>query len=247
MWIKKPDNILTESFFQNVNFLYKEKNIYVMDNHLCAAWAWLQELDVNSSHKLFHIDRHHDLSVDKTRIKELVLDKNISLPDLTFEDFCALSYKLDYSDYDYKLFQWDNYIRNISTIYPNFYEETIFSFYDRAGVCEEFIVNEVSFDLLPDNISYWINREAASSWILNLDIDYFFMDLGNNTTEVFTDGYIISVAESIKRALDNIDVVTICLSPECCGGWQNSIRVADLISKVLDLNFNLANCEIDDI
>ncbi len=218
-----------------------------MDNHLCAAWAWLKELDVNNSHKLFHIDRHHDLLVDETHMKELIIDKNVQLPDLSFEEYCELSYKLDYSEYNYKLFQWDNYIRNIQVAYPNFYEETIFSFYDRACVHEDFIVNEVSFDLLPDNISYWINREANSSWILNLDIDYFFMSLSEHTTQIFTDEYIVSVAESINRALDNIDVLTICLSPECCGGWKNSIRVANLICETLSLEFSLERCEIEDI
>ena len=247
MWIKEPDTKLSESFSQNVNFLYKEESIYIMDNHLCAAWAWLQELDINNSHKLFHIDRHHDLSIDEAHMKELILDKNVHLSDLTFEEYCELSYKLDYSHHSYRLFQWDNYIRNIQVAYPSFYEETIFSFYDRACVHEDFITNEVSFDLLPDNISYWINREATSSWILNLDIDYFFMNLGEQTTQVFTDEYIVSVAESIKRAIDNINVLTISLSPECCGGWEKSIRVTNLICEILDLKFTLEHCEIEDI
>jgi len=75
--------------------------------------------------------------------------------------------------------------------------------------------------------------------ILNLDLDYFFLEIGDNTIQVFTDDYIEAIAKSIKLAMDNIQVLTICLSPECCGGWENALRVNKIICQILGIDFNL--------
>jgi hypothetical protein len=39
--------------------------------------------------------------------------------------------------------------------------------------------------------------------------------------------------------MGNIEVLTIALSPELCGGWDNSLRVARLIIDHLQINFDL--------
>ncbi|WP_370051354.1 hypothetical protein [Rhodohalobacter sp. SW132] len=31
-----------------------------MDNHLCAAWCWLQKIKKTKGINLFHVDRHYD-------------------------------------------------------------------------------------------------------------------------------------------------------------------------------------------
>ena len=64
MWIKEiPNNYMEEkSFAVDAIFLWKSDNhpIYVMDNHLCATWCWLQECDFHSSYNFMHIDQHSD-------------------------------------------------------------------------------------------------------------------------------------------------------------------------------------------
>lgn len=63
MWIRNiPNDYMSkDSGVSNLNFLYKEDNIYIMDNHLAAGWCWLQELQPKTSYNFFHLDRHADL------------------------------------------------------------------------------------------------------------------------------------------------------------------------------------------
>jgi hypothetical protein len=60
MWIRST-NQLEESGAYNLNFLYLERGVYVMDNYLAAAWARAREIDTSKKYRIFHIDRHHDL------------------------------------------------------------------------------------------------------------------------------------------------------------------------------------------
>ena len=43
------------------------------------------------------------------------------------------------------------------------------------------------------------------------------------------------IINNIKKAKDGIAVMTIALSPECCGGWDNAFRTYDLIAPILGL------------
>lgn len=38
MWIKETNFPLGVSHHDTLNFVFKHKNIYVMDNHLAASW-----------------------------------------------------------------------------------------------------------------------------------------------------------------------------------------------------------------
>lgn len=44
MWIRHlpADYYKQQSDFDNLVFLWKTNNVYVMDNHLAAAWCWMQ-------------------------------------------------------------------------------------------------------------------------------------------------------------------------------------------------------------
>ena len=45
MWIRHlpADYYKQQSGFDNLVFLWKTNNVYVMDNHLAAAWCWMQD------------------------------------------------------------------------------------------------------------------------------------------------------------------------------------------------------------
>lgn len=53
----------------------------------------------------------------------------------------------------------------------------------------------------------------------------------------FSDLYIVKLAEQIKECWSDIEVFTLALSPECCGGWDNAIRAAKIVTNVLDIDF----------
>ena len=70
-------------------------------------------------------------------------------------------------------------------------------------------------------------------------IDYFFLDIESNYFQAFTYYYIWSLFKIIRERMENIQVITIALSPECCGSWKNSYGVVINISKYLHLDFQL--------
>lgn len=88
-----------------LNFLYKEDNINIMDNHLAAGYAWLRELTPNVSYNFFHIDQHEVLLAAGYETMEPLRDN----PNVTIEEYLGL---LNHSG-ALPLFSWDNYIHNI--------------------------------------------------------------------------------------------------------------------------------------
>lgn len=44
----------------NQNFLWRDGNTYVMDNHRAALWCWLQHITPGERLSLLHIDCHTD-------------------------------------------------------------------------------------------------------------------------------------------------------------------------------------------
>jgi hypothetical protein len=94
-------------------------------------------------------------------------------------------------------------------------------------------MHEPPFYDLDTNLEYWIN-DADKKWILNIDIDYFFSDNSDGVRyQIFTDEYITNIGLEISKCIDNIEVLTIALSPSFCNGIMNSKRVAKLLLKAI--------------
>ena len=53
------------------------------------------------------------------------------------------------------------------------------------------------------------------------------------------DEYIEAICNQIVKEREKIAVLTIALSPECCNGWDNSIRVYNYIAERLSLEMRL--------
>lgn len=241
MWIRKlPENLREkESNIAELNFLYKEKNIYVMDNHLAAGWCWLQELKPKNSYSLFHVDRHKDLLCNAPTDKYLFLRDN---PHITLDEYTNLEFSQNGIDYVYKVFQWDNYIKQINYLFPNWFSQCYFATHeyvedDFSEVTKkiDIVYNPKVFELY-DNIEYWLKEGKGTKWIFNFDLDYFFNDKG---MQLFTDDYIKAMVQNLKNGLEYIAVLTIALSPECCGGWDNAIRVMNIVGKELEIELQL--------
>ena len=245
MWIKEPNKNFKDlkSGYSDLNFLYNEGKFFIMDNHLGAGWSWLNKLDPLSNYNFFHIDQHKDLCCNAPLEKYDHIKEN---PKLLLNEYLALEYKPHPAANFTQVFNYENYILQVKELFPNWFCLNYFA-------CPEYVYDklikiEYNVDCyqLANNISYWVhdgkNHDSASSpqklnkWILNLDIDYFFFE---NKFQLFTDEYIRTLCHDIIKGIDDIAVVTIALSPECCGGWDNSLRIANLISKELGLGFSL--------
>ena len=80
-----------------------------------------------------------------------------------------------------------------------------------------FIVNH---DFNVDNVAYE-ERMRMKKWIVNIDIDFFWDFDG---TKIFDNQFINDLGKRIIKGMNNIQVLTIALSPSCCGGWNNAIE-----------------------
>jgi len=238
MWIKEPEEKLTESLNETVNFLYKENNIYIMDNHLAAGWSWLNEINPTNSHYFLHIDRHYDLLDSPTSVKKEIIDNEVDLKNLTFQQYLDLRQTGNNGD-TWPLFRWDNYIINLQLVYPDLYDETFFATFKDGNTNEEFVKNEMDFLEMANGLEYLIKEaKTDKGWIINLDIDYFFNHVNDNRIQIFSDDFIVHLSKSLKKILNDVKVLTICLSPECCGGWNNALRITNIICEVLEIDFN---------
>jgi len=237
MWIKEPNFPLGESFNDKLNFVFKRDNIYVMDNHLAASWCWMDCIDIGAVYNLFHIDRHYDLLHFPNTVQTQIVDVGIQLNSLTLNEYVALRQPMAGSP-DAALFRWDNYIGNLNLVYPNLFGFKYFATHNEGTPLNDFIDNEYEIKDLTTNIEYWMSQRE-NKWILNLDIDYFFANSEEGKYQMLTDEYIIELCKNINQARKHIAVITICLSPECCGGWDISIQKAKLICEQLGFELPL--------
>ncbi len=222
----------------NLNLLYQNGKTFIMDNHLAASWCWLQQIDVNRQYNLLHIDRHYDFLNSQTDWwLEALQQQNVNLTAISINDLLAIQYshpEMPTSD-SFPLFRWDNYLTILHRLYPNLIASATFATHKDGDTIDDLEMHEPEIYELHQNLSYWINSNSRNKWIVNLDIDYFFTDFEERHFQFLTDEYVLKIAEEIKKSWDNIEVLTIALSPELCGGWDNAVRVARIITEYLQI------------
>ncbi len=136
---------------------------------------------------------------------------------------------------------WDNYLPIFYKLYPDTIEKYIFATHKVSNGIDKIPNKEIEILDLHYGLLCMLNEEKEYNWIVNLDIDYYFLNSELDSEKYFqflTDNYILDILDQIKRGMDRVEVVTIALSPEMCGGWDNSIRITKLISNHLNLNIH---------
>ena len=103
------------SLSMNQNFLWKFRNIYVMDNHRAALWCWMQEISAQHAYCAFHIDAHYDCAgaPDAEWLN--------SIPDIrvmSFADYLSISDPNSTSP-AIPAIRWDNYLSLFLAKYPS--------------------------------------------------------------------------------------------------------------------------------
>jgi len=218
------------------NFVWKHRNVYVMDNHRAALWCWLQEVDLERPHSLFHIDRHSDAL--SSRLDEWL--QNLPPWSATLEDYLSHSYTSDCGSLP--VIRWDNYL----SIYLAEFGENIDKFQfsthgDGDDPQHPHVLKPKVWDL-PANMEYWLDQ-SDSPWIMNIDIDYFFWGCMDESGRMLADDYLDTAFSPVRRAIENgaIAVTTVCLTPDLpyTPGWTDSERVAEKLLSVLGFDFRL--------
>lgn len=238
------DIVLQNSGLYYCSLYWHEGKIHVMDNHRAAAWCWLQSCNPSDSFNFLHIDYHSDLKLDFTPDAWDTYNRLLSRNKLTLEEFLELRHD---STGAYA-FSWENFIRPIHKLYPNWFKQAFFAYtkpfdieeYDRKCLSDEYKgfsgqAKRLSEDKMMELLSR-IPLDDSHKWIINLDLDYFFPE-GEPVKE---DSFIFTFAEKINNCMSNVQVLTIALSPSCCkqkgsleDGWRNSIRVLGLLKQHL--------------
>jgi hypothetical protein len=231
-----------ESYVWNLNFLWKKDNIYIMDNHRAALWCWLQEINPFDKYKLLHIDRHYDTANDAENMPSFKLE---FLSNSTLNEYLSLSYSSPDGE-KYPVFQFDNYMWPLfpgdgspitGFIFATHNDESPPDFEGWNGIppCE----------LLDLGCRF---EYSEHEWIVNIDLDYFFHDFFRQNEPIyirlFSDQYIERLFSSIRYHYQQgkIAVLTIALSPEFCGGWNNAEQLCSMVCEIMDIPFNLPEC-----
>jgi hypothetical protein len=215
----------------NLNYFAQADNIFIMDNHLAAIWCW-EKLPKDKDYTIVHIDAHYDLGASPSGeflYADIDLTK-IPVTDLT-------SFRCDEFASNLQYFMWDNYIHLFNDKYPGKIMEII-SITHRLGNKYEWEgANILDYDIWQLDTQFW--EESHSVKILNLDIDYFFIQHTNNTFELFSENTVNFFSNWLLKHKNKFDQITIALSPECCGSWDSSIKMANRILNPLDINIEL--------
>ena len=197
IWHVNNNSFKESQYFSSVlNILYQEGCTYIMDNHLAAGWCWYNTLDRHKEYNFCHIDQHDDLANDSHDIVQKLFseDRKISL-----EEYTSLHYEQSPQIVllSVKALRWDNYILHMKSVFPHWFKKEIYA-------CNNFVSGErcsvtnvqlydSEFDLdsgiqecpiHPININCYdlsqtleeqISNNEERLWIVNLDIDFFFM------------------------------------------------------------------------
>lgn len=203
-----------------------------MDNHRLALWCWFQELEKKKRYNVLHIDAHPDLN------ESALSDFNHNLWKITLDDYR----KAWQSDVNLPLFRWDNYLEVFLKNYSDMVGVTM-SATHHLGSSKELSIEIKPFDLIKRCSEIFSGKSYINDleWIVNLDLDYFFSAQPHKVA-IFSDDYIDSLANSIMLGVESrmIKVLTISLSPECCGSWENAEKMLFKFSDALKLSMELS-------
>lgn len=233
------------SWVKNLNLLSKERNIYVMDNHVAALWCWLQEIEENKKYNVLHIDAHYDTM--SSRIDTWLKHLPNNFKELSIDEYLALKfYDADFRD-GYEIMRWDNYFPIFHRLYGNNINSYHFFTHKDGTLFDEMEskLDEYPIPGLFNLIDYLFKDKTSNSyeWIVNIDLDYFFQTIDDTdiTLKFISSEAIDFFISKLKTYLtnDKIKVMTIALSPECCGGWENSLDLMKFFAEKLDLNFEI--------
>ncbi len=216
-----------------LNFLWRQDNIFIMDNHRAALWCWIESLKNEIGLSLFHVDRHFDALFSAQDYKHFPHD---SFENLTIEEYLVRGYDNEFFAVT-PLFRWDNYLGIFIEKYKDKIENWAFATHGKGSA--------------PHSVSYgaydpWefpaALAELKGKWIFNLDLDYFFGRMGNaQMGRLFTDDYIQDWGKALRKSIDDgvIKVLTISLSPECADGWDGAERALECLMNGLEIDFSL--------
>ncbi|MBU1370024.1 MAG: UPF0489 family protein [Bacteroidetes bacterium] len=232
------------SWVRDLNLLCKKNNIYVMDNHVAGLWCWLQEIKTNEKYNILHIDAHYDTMA--SRIDTWVEHIPDNIKELSIHEYLAIKFYDEDFRGGHEIMRWDNYF----PIFHRMYKENVNSYHffthGEGSLFDEMKdkLNQYPIYGLLNLIDYLFDKGTSGpyKWIVNIDLDYFFQKIDDTeiTIRFISNDAIDFLIHKLKAYLSSgkIEVMTIALSPECCGGWKNSIDLMNYFAIRLNLKID---------
>jgi hypothetical protein len=195
-------------------------------------------MSATEKYSMFHVDMYYDLdSGIVTRWPMGTLD----LKDLDFQQYLDLKHP---SNNEAPLIVYDNYL----SIFEELYEDQIGYFFMSTQAVgtppvEDSRIEEIKIGRLADCLRMLLfdDNLRADGWISNLDLDFFFSRQPKELEIFLADSYLDEVFGSITDAMNanKITCLTVALSPECSGGWENAKRLCGRLAEALGIDFSL--------
>lgn len=227
-WIEHlPLKAKSQSGPENCSFLTQKNNIYIMDNHRLALWCWKHFLgEKNNKFNFFHLDAHEDAKAD---LSPAVWEE---INFLSLQEYMDLNSK----EGNYKKIRWDNYLPVY--IHPDQKQIRKSVFATHSVGINGFAHCRISpYGLISDFPKLFVDE---LKWIINLDLDYFYPK-EIKAAPLFSTEFIKSFFRALKHQYDegDIELITVALSPECCGSWENSTKILKIFDEIFELNVNV--------
>lgn len=212
----------------DVAFLGRSENCFVMDNHRCALWCWLQSIDLSQKYNVLQIDRHLDALYWPPDVWASLSTKK-PIHELTIEQYLTAEVVLPTDQF--LAFRDDNSLSAFVHFYSHQLNELCIASHGRHYAlprwdqthyirCDEFFEGEYLKCLFEP-----YTTRARYKWIVNIDLDYFFYpDSDTNSRRLFSFEYVADLFGRLRKQLDKgrIQVVTIALSPGNTGTWNKA-------------------------
>jgi len=203
------------------NFLWKAERICIMDNHRMALWCWLQFLEGSSKYNLFHLDAHYDYKLDP-ELQGQAFEK--------IKNYDLSQYQEAQSkDLNIPLIRWDNYLPYLFRGESSDYFRRTVGATQKMGFPAPFSEEISPFELESKLENFFVDE---LKWVFNLDFDYFF-SRGIDKKLIFDTNFLSDYFNKIKYFYDKkeIELITVALSPECCGSWKNAEVVLEIFCQ----------------
>jgi len=196
------------------HLLWQKDNLFVMDNHRLALWCWMQKWQKGECNFL-HVDAHYDCAPLKNQPSAVPELEQISLEE----------YRHIKNERGEALYQWDNYLTHFQKHYIDKISNNVFYTHD-VGLKGQMTNHFGPWELVPMLDEFFGHHLP---WIINLDLDYFY-SRKFKAAPMIDQGLIAHYAERLREANreGKIICLTLALSPECMGGWENAKKMAQL-------------------
>lgn len=170
---------------------------------------------------------------------------------LSISEYTGLLWTNERDNSQLKAFRWDNYITQCLYLFPQWFQESAFStrtFLGRSerekflgaeihGLSATELLNYIDNNIYVEEDIKQLNEKLgkeSTKWIINLDLDYFYESNDDGFFQLLTDDYISMLACKLRNIREQIKVLTIALSPECCRNWDNSLHALNLFMETFE-------------